>query len=79
MTYALAFLIIALLSALVWLGYNVIINHREVQRLKRNGYRKLAARRYRRGFIELEIMQALAELTLLILLLVAILGWMGFR
>jgi hypothetical protein len=79
MIYALALFTIALLSALVWLGYNAIVNHREVQRLKRNGYRKLAARRYRRGFIESEIVQALAELTLLILLLIAVFGWMGFR
>jgi hypothetical protein len=79
MTYTLAILIIALLSALVWLGYNAIVNHREVQRLKRNGYRKLAARRYQRGFISRDAMRGFAELGLLILLLIAVFGWMGLR
>jgi hypothetical protein len=72
-------LAIALLSALVWIGYNYITDYLDYKRLLRNGYRKLAARRYRRGFVARDAMRGFAEFGLLILLLIAVLGWMGFR
>lgn len=79
MTYALAIFLIVLLAALVWLGYNAIINHREVQRLKRNGYRRVAARRYRRGHACTEMLRGIAELGVLVLLLAVVIGWMFYR
>ena len=78
MMYALAITLILLLAAaLLALGWRAHQNHREITRLRRNGCRRLAMRRYRRGAAEPELLQALAELTLLVLLLVAVLGWLG--
>jgi 4-hydroxybenzoate polyprenyltransferase len=78
MMYALAITVILLLAAaLLALGWRAYQNHQEIERLRRNGCRRLAFRRYHRGGAEPELLQALAELTLLVLLLVAVLGWMG--
>ena len=78
MMYAVSITLILLLAAaLLALGWRAYQNHQEIARLRRNGYRRLAMRRYRRGGADPELLQALAELTLLVLLLVAVLGWLG--
>ena len=78
MTYAFTITLIVLLAAVMLaLGWRTYQNHQEIMRLRRNGYRRVALRRYKRGGAEPELLQALAELTLLVLLLVAVLGWMG--
>lgn len=63
--------------ALVIIGARCIYNAIELRRLKRSGYHKIAAKRYTRGSAHPEFMRGLAEILLLILLLVALLGWMG--
>lgn len=78
MMYAVAITVIGLLAAaLLGLGWRAYQNDQELRRLRRCGHRRLAFRRYRRGGVEPELLQALAELTLLVLLLVAVLGWLG--
>ena len=78
MTYAFSITLIVLLAAvMLGLGWRTYQNHEEIMRLRRNGYRRLAMRRYRRGSVEPGLLQALAELSLLVMLLVAVLGWMG--
>ncbi len=79
MTYAATFLIVLLAAGLLALGWRTRQNHLELSRLRRNGHRRLAFRRYRRGAADPDFLRALAELTLLVLLLVALLGWMGLQ
>jgi hypothetical protein len=78
MSYALFLTTILLLAAaLLALGRQAYHNHHEIQRLRRSGHRRLALRRYPRGCADPEMLRGLAELCLLVLLLVAVLGWLG--
>ena len=71
-------LIIALLAAaLLAFAWRAWQNHLELRELRRNGHRRVAWRRYYRGGVHPEFLRALAELCLLVLLLAAVLGWLG--
>jgi len=69
--------IVLLASALLALGQRAYRNHLEIKRLRLNGCRRMAWRRYRRGGADPDMLRGLAELCLLVLLLVALLGWLG--
>lgn len=58
----------------------VLYNRAEIRRLERNGYRKLSARfkASNRGFVDSEAMRGFAELGIILLLLFAVMGWLGF-
>ena len=71
------FLIVLLVAGLLALGWRAYQNHLEIARLRRSGFRRLAFRRYHRGGADPELLRCLAELTLLVLLLVALLGWLA--
>ena len=77
MMYATSFLIVLLGAALLALGWRAYQNHLEITRLRRNGYRRMAIRHYRRGCVQPDFLRGLAELFLLVLLLATVLGWLG--
>lgn len=78
MMYALSTTVIVLLAAaLLALGWRAYQNHLEITRLRRNGHRRVALRRYRRGGVHPDFLRGLAELGLLVLLLLAVLGWLA--
>lgn len=78
MMYAASLMMIALLGAgLLALGWRAWQNHLEISRLRRNGHRRVACRQYRRGSVPPDFLRGLAELLLLVLLLVSLLGWLG--
>ncbi len=56
----------------------VWLNHCEYKRQKLKWYRKVATRQYRRGEIDEGFMRGFAELSLIVLLLIAVFGWMGY-
>lgn len=78
MKYLIAVSIFLAIAALI-IGGRCIYNAMELRRLKRNGYHKIAARRYHRGHADEGFLRGIAELGILILLLIALFGWMGFR
>jgi hypothetical protein len=79
-TYACAILIALLAVALLMLGLRAYRNEQEIRRLRRNGHRRLAFRRCcQRGWVDANFLRCLAELTLLLLLLAAVFGWLGLR
>jgi len=78
MKYLIAAAIFLALAGIV-IGGRCIYNHLELRRLKRSGYHKIAAKRYNRGEVDSGFMRGIAELGILILLLIAVFGWMGFR
>lgn len=63
--------------ALLVLGWRAWRNHCEIELLRRNGYRRMCARVYRRGSVSPEFMHVIAELITLLLLLGSVLGWLG--
>lgn len=66
--------------ALLICGVRAVLNHLELRRLKRNGYRKLVFRRMsERGSVDADFLRGIAEGCLIILLLVALFGWLGFH
>lgn len=79
MMYAAVFFIVLLAAGLLALGWRAYQNHLEISRLRRNGYRRVAARRQLRGGVHPEFLRVLAELGLLVLLLATLLGWMGLE
>lgn len=77
MTYAVSIMIVLLGAALLALGWRAWQNHLEITRLRRNGHRRVACRQYRRGCVHPDFLRGLAELLVLLLLLGAVLGWLG--
>ena len=77
MMYTVSTLVLLLAAALLALGWRAYQNHLEIMRLRRNGHRRVALRRYRRGAAHPDLLRGLAELGLLVLLLLALLGWLG--
>ncbi len=78
MTYLAAFILAILLVALSVLGWRAFQNHLEISRLRRNGHRRVAARRLSdRGSVDHDFLRGIAELLLLLLLLAAVLGWLA--
>lgn len=72
--------VIGLLAAgLLVLGVRAYRNHLEIKRLQRNGYRKLAFRLSSRGCVDVDFLRCMAELTLLLLLLATVFGWLGHQ
>jgi len=65
--------------AAITLGARILYDRHELRRLKRSGYRKITAKRYNRGEVDQGFMHGIAELGFLILLLLVVFGWMGFR
>jgi len=78
MKYLVAAAIFLFIAALI-IGVRCIYNAMELRSLKRNGYHKIAAKRYNRGEVDTGFLRCIAELGILILLLIALFGWMGFR
>lgn len=78
MKYLIAVAIFLAIAGIV-IGARCIYNAMELRRLKRSGYHKIAARRYNRGHADEGFVRGIAELGILILLLIALFGWMGFR
>jgi len=65
-------------AALLALGWRAWQNHLEITRLRRNGHRRVACRRLSdRGAVHPDFLRGLAELLVLLLLLGAVLGWLG--
>lgn len=78
MTHAVSLLILLLGVALLALGWRAWQNHLEITRLRRNGHRRVACRRLsQRGAVHPDFLRGLAELLVLLLLLGAVLGWLG--
>ena len=78
MTHAVSLLILRLGVALLALGWRAWQNHLEITRLRRNGHRRVACRRLsQRGAVHPDFLRGLAELLVLLLLLGAVLGWLG--
>lgn len=77
MMHAVTSLIALLGAGLLALGWRAWQNHRELSRLRRNGWRRVACRPYRRGCVHPDFLRLLAELLVLVLLLVSVLGWLG--
>jgi hypothetical protein len=78
MMYAVSLIIVLLGAGLLALGWQAYQNHLEISRLRRNGHRRVACRRLsERGGVHPDFLRALAELSLLVLLLAAVLGWLG--
>ncbi len=69
--------LILLAVVVVALTARVIINRRELKRLERNGYRKLASKYRARGSVNADCLRMLAECSLLILMLAAVFGWLA--
>jgi Tfp pilus assembly protein FimT len=76
---ALVFIFIAIAAVLAVLGISAYRNHAEISRLRRNGYRRVAMRRYRRGHACSEMLRGIAELGIIVLLLAVVLGWMFYN
>jgi hypothetical protein len=68
-----------LATALLIMGGRAYRNHLEIRRLERNGCRKLAFRRAGRGCVDVDFLRCMAELTLLLLLLASVFGWLGHQ
>lgn len=77
MMYAVSSLIVLLAAGLLALGWRAWQNHLELSRMRRNGWRRVAGRQYRRGAVHPDFLRGLAELALLVLLLASVLGWLG--
>ncbi len=78
MMYAASLIIVLLGAGLLALGWHAYQNHLEISRLRRNGHRRVACRRLsHRGCVPPDLLRCLAELCLLVLLLAAVLGWLG--
>jgi len=78
MIYLAAFILLILSACLSAFGWRALQNHREISRLRRNGYRRVAARRLvDRGSVDHDFLRGIVELLLLILLLAAVLGWLA--
>ena len=78
MTHAVSILIGLLGAALLALGWRAWQNHLEITRLRRNGHRRVACRRLSdRRAVHPDFLRGLAELLVLLLLLGAVLGWLG--
>jgi hypothetical protein len=78
MKYLVAAAIFLAIAGII-IGVRCIYNAMELRRLKRSGYHKIAARRYRRGEADCTFLRVLVEIGVLTLLLIALFGWMGFR
>lgn len=63
--------------ALLVLGWRAWLRHQDIERLRRNGWRRIAMRQARRGWVDPDFVRSLSELTLLVLMLVSVLGWLG--
>lgn len=77
MKYLVAVLICLAIAATIY-GLRCLYNAAELRRLKRNGYHKISAKRYNRGEVDSTFLRMLAELGILILLLAAVFGWLGY-
>ena len=78
MTYAISTAIILLASALLALGWHAWQNHLEIERLRKNGYRRLYFQRpSNRGHVDHGFLRGLAECLFLLLMLGAVLGWLA--
>ena len=64
-------------AALLVLGWRTWLRHQDIERLRRNGWRRIAMRQARRGWVDPDFVRSLSELTLLVLMLVSVLGWLG--
>lgn len=78
MKYLVATAIFLAIAGII-IGVRCIYNAMELRRLKRSGYHKLVSKRYNRGHADEGFVRVIAELGILILLLIALFGWMGFR
>ena len=78
MTWIIGFIVL-LAAALLALGARAYRNHQVIKRLERNGYRKMSFRLASRGCVDADFLRCMAELTLLLLLLAAVFGWMGHQ
>lgn len=76
MKYIIATLIFLVIAAAI-IGCRCIYNAVELRRLKRSGYRKIATKRHNRGSVDADFLRCLAELTLLLLMLAAVFGWLA--
>lgn len=63
--------------ALLVLGWRAWLRQQDIERLRRNGWRRIAMRQTRRGWVDPDFVRSLSELTLLVLMLVSVLGWLG--
>lgn len=75
---SIALSIVAILATVA--GWRTWSNHRDLERLRANGYHKIAARRrYQRGYIEEEFLKGIVEFIVLIALLIALFAFLGFQ
>jgi len=78
MTYAISTALIILASAILALGWRAWQNHLEIERLRKNGWRKLTFRPpSNRGHVDHGFLRGLAEFFVLLLMLGAVLGWLA--
>ncbi len=63
--------------ALLVLGWRAWLRQQDIERLRRNGWRRIAMRQARRGWVDPDFVRSLSELTLLVLMLASVLGWLG--
>lgn len=60
-------------------GWRAWSNHRDIERLRANGYHKIATRRRsQRGYVEEDFLRSLVEFVVLIALVMALFGFFAF-
>ena len=72
--------LICILGMCVFILAAVTIRQKiDINRLKRNGYRKVGITKRNRAFIAPEFLVGLTELGFIILMLISIFGWMSMK